>query len=90
MASNAEGWVATGLKIGIELEPIIKAEDPNDMGVLETTIGDPPGVSVVPAMDIPWVSGTTGWLLMVVTIPTPGPEAGISAGTEGKAKAVGP
>lgn len=57
------------MAMGIELEPIITAEGPNDIALPETVIGGAPGVSVVPATDIPVGSCWTISPLSVVTCP---------------------
>ena len=54
------GLAAWGAK-ATELDPMNRVEDLYDMGVLETVIGGAPGINVVPAIEIPWLSGRTGW-----------------------------
>lgn len=54
---------------GIETEPMISAEGPNDTGEPETMIPGAPGVSIEPATDIPVGSCWNTSPLRVVTCP---------------------
>ena len=41
----------------MECDPITRAEDPNEIGVLDTVMAGAPGVSVVPATEMPFDTG---------------------------------
>ena len=56
--------------------PITRADEPRCIEVPDTVMGGAPGVSVVPAIEIPWESGWTTWLFIVLTWPWPIPLKG--------------
>jgi len=64
--------VGVGVANEAELVPMTRTDEPSDIGVLDTVIGEAPGVRVVPAIEIPSVSGTTGWPSITVDFSATG------------------